>query len=54
MGVRFARHFLHDGAANTLEEAIMLHAGEATRSQQRFARARPEEKAALIEFLNSL
>ena len=38
MGVHLEKHFLHDGAATTIEQAIELHAGEATRS-------RPDQQA---------
>jgi CxxC motif-containing protein (DUF1111 family) len=46
--------FLHDGAAKTVEEAIQLHAGEATRSRDRFAHLKPAERAAVLEFLGAL
>ena len=54
MGLRFAKHFLHDGAATTIEQAIDLHAGEAQRSRDRFAKASPKEREALLAFLKSL
>jgi CxxC motif-containing protein (DUF1111 family) len=45
---------LHDGRAHSLEEAILLHGGEAEKSREQF-RALPEaDKAALIQFLESL
>src|SRR5262252_10429044 len=54
MGLRFAKHFLHDGAATTIEQAIQLHAGEAARSRDYFVKADPKAKAALLAFLKSL
>ena len=54
MGLRFAKKFLHDGAASTLEEAIQLHDGEAARARQHWDRATPYTREALLEFLKSL
>jgi CxxC motif-containing protein (DUF1111 family) len=46
--------FLHDGRARSIEEAILLHAGEATRSRERFQALSEKDRAALLEFLRSL
>ena len=46
--------YLHDGRAQTLEEAILWHGGEASRSKNRFKRLKKDERHALISFLNSL
>lgn len=61
MGLRFsedieegAPRFLHDGRAKSLEEAILLHGGEAAHSQQRFQALSEKDRAALLEFLRSL
>ena len=54
MGLRFATHFLHDGAATTIEQAIELHAGEATKSRDRFKKASPKDREAVLTFLKSL
>jgi CxxC motif-containing protein (DUF1111 family) len=54
MGVHLEKHFLHDGAATTIEQAIELHAGEATRSRDYFKNAPAKEREALLAFLNSL
>ncbi len=54
MGLRLAKVFLHDGAAATIEEAITLHAGEATRARERFGRLKPNERAAVLRFLAAL
>lgn len=45
---------MHDGRASSLEEAIMMHGGEAQQSRENFRTMMPSEKAALIRFLNSL
>ena len=45
---------LHDGRAATIEQAIALHAGEATRARNRFLALSPGERAALLTFLKSL
>jgi CxxC motif-containing protein (DUF1111 family) len=49
-----ALFLLHDGRARSLEEAILLHGGEAARSRSAFEMISREEKEALIAFLNSL
>ena len=54
MGLRFEKHFLHDGAATTIEQAIELHAGEAARSRDRFMKCGPKDREALLAFLKSL
>ena len=45
---------LHDGRARTLEEAILWHGGEAVASQQQFTALSPDERQAVIIFLESL
>ncbi|PYP68325.1 MAG: thiol oxidoreductase, partial [Gemmatimonadetes bacterium] len=54
IGLRFAKRFLHDGAATTLEQAIKLHGGEATGTRDRFNGLSGAGQAALIAFLKSL
>ncbi len=46
--------FLHDGRANTLDEAILAHGGEAAAARERFEAASESEREALLAFLNSL
>lgn len=46
--------FLHDGRADTLEEAILWHGGEASQSRDEFASLSKSERDQLIEFLRSL
>lgn len=49
------RYFLlHDGRASTIEQAIMLHGGEAAGSRDAFQQLNPTDKARLIKFLESL
>jgi len=45
---------MHDLASLTLENAILRHRGEAVRPAAHFRELAPEEKQALITFLNSL
>jgi CxxC motif-containing protein (DUF1111 family) len=54
MGLRLRKHFLHDGRAATIEEAIRLHAGEATASREKFQALRAEERREVLGFLGSL
>ncbi len=46
--------FLHDGRARNLTEAILWHGGEAERARNAFATLGPQDRAALITFLESL
>ncbi|WP_414900137.1 di-heme oxidoredictase family protein [Rhizobium cremeum] len=46
--------FLHDGRARNLTEAILWHGGEAEPARDRFASLTPEERKALVTFLESL
>ncbi len=45
---------LHDGRARTIEEAILLHGGEAAQSKSAFEQLTSAEKAQLLKFLDSL
>ena len=45
---------LHDGRAKTIEEAIILHGGEASQSKTKFQQLSSADKAMLIKFLESL
>ncbi|MBK8503565.1 MAG: thiol oxidoreductase [Saprospiraceae bacterium] len=45
---------LHDGRARSIEEAIILHGGEAADSRGEFTRLSPSEKKQLIRFLEAL
>jgi len=59
-GLRLIRQFLngeafllHDGRARTIEEAILLHGGEAQRSRDLFNGLNAADRAALLEFVGS-
>jgi len=59
-GLRVARDFLdgdlfllHDGRARTIEEAILLHGGEAAAARSAFAALTSSERAALLDFVGS-
>ncbi len=45
---------MHDGRATSIEEAILLHGGEAEHSKNNFSQLSEEEKNQLIKFLESL
>ena len=45
---------MHDGRARSIEEAILLHGGEADNSQNQFVALSDDDKEALIRFLKSL
>ncbi len=47
-------HYLHDGRARTLLEAILWHGGEAEPARDRVAAMPPPDRAALVAFLESL
>lgn len=59
-GLRVMREFLngdaflmHDGRARSVEEAILLHGGEAARSRALFAELSAADRAALLDFVES-
>lgn len=59
-GLRLLRQFLngdafllHDGRARTIEEAILLHGGEAQGSRDLFHALTPPDRAALLDFVGS-
>jgi CxxC motif-containing protein (DUF1111 family) len=53
-GVADSAPYLHDGRANTLQDAIRLHGGQAARAAHRFASLAPSEQTQLIAFLKTL
>jgi CxxC motif-containing protein (DUF1111 family) len=53
-GVRDSAPYLHDGRAETLEQAIAFHGGQAAVPAQRFFALKPEERQQVIAFLKSL
>ena len=59
-GTRLMRHFLngqalllHDGRARSVEEAILLHGGEALAARNAFANLTAARRAALLDFVES-
>jgi CxxC motif-containing protein (DUF1111 family) len=59
-GLRLIREFLdgdafllHDGRARTIDEAILLHGGEAQGARDRFAALSPADRAALVDYVGS-
>jgi CxxC motif-containing protein (DUF1111 family) len=46
--------YLHDGRARTLLEAVLWHGGQAAHARDSVAAADPEDRAALLRFLDSL
>ncbi|HZN35331.1 MAG TPA: di-heme oxidoredictase family protein [Pirellulaceae bacterium] len=53
-GLRDSAPYLHDGRADTIEQAIAKHGGEATRSVRQFIRLSADERLQLTLFLRSL
>lgn len=53
-GLRDSAPYLHDGRAATIEQAIAMHGGEATRSARQFFKLPAEERLQLTLFLRSL
>lgn len=47
-------HYLHDGRARNVVEAIMWHGGEGDVSRQLFSKMSKEDRDALVTFVNSL
>ena len=53
-GVKDTAPYLHDGRAETLEHAILLHAGEALTVRNAYAASAPTDREALLLFLRDL
>ena len=53
-GIRQTAPYLHDGSAETLRDAILLHFGEASPAKEAFTALSFDEQSKLIEFLLSL
>lgn len=49
-----AQHYLHDGRARSIEEAILWHDGEARLARDRFARLNAADRRTLTDWINSL
>jgi CxxC motif-containing protein (DUF1111 family) len=49
-----AQHYLHDGRARSIEEAILWHDGEARPARDRFAQLNAADRHTLTDWINSL
>jgi len=54
MGLRFSTEFLHDGRVRTINEAILLHGGEAATVRDRYAQLSERDRTAILKFLSTL
>jgi CxxC motif-containing protein (DUF1111 family) len=53
-GLRTRTELLHDGRATTLNQAILLHDGEAAGTRENYSKLDAADREALMEFLNTL
>jgi len=53
-GLRYRQRFMHDGRATSIEQAIVLHDGEAAAAKAAFAALAAPDRAGLLRFLESL
>ena len=53
-GLRSRPTWLHDGRANTIDQAVRGHAGEAQHSRDRYVALSPAERQQVLDFLNTL
>ena len=53
-GVIASGPWLHDGRAETIDDAIRMHGGEATAVRNRYIELPPQDRQNLLEFLESL
>ncbi|MBN1008923.1 di-heme oxidoredictase family protein [Amphritea pacifica] len=47
-------HFLHDGRARNIQEAILWHGGEAEQARQKYIHLKRESRQAILKFIGSL
>lgn len=47
-------YLMHDGRARSIEEAILMHGGEAAKSREKYKSLTNDEKGKLIKFMESL
>ena len=47
-------YYLHDGRANTIEEAVLWHGGEAQKAREQYMNLSKTDRNKLLKFLNSL
>ena len=53
-GLRFSAPYLHDGRAQTVDDAIKAHDGEAKATRDRYLKLEPNQRQLLIQFLQSI
>ena len=53
-GLRVKKKYMHDGRANDLDDAIVMHGGEAEKVRDQYKALNPSEKDAVRAFLTSL
>jgi len=53
-GISAVGPYLHDGRADTLDDAILMHSGEGEASRKAYLKLGDEGRAELLEFLDSL
>ena len=54
VGLGLRQHYLHDGRATTLRDAVLAHGGEADLVRDRYFELAPQEQETVIRFLNEL
>ena len=47
-------HFLHDGRATSIDDAIRAHGGQAAGARNRYAALPPSDAQALLDFLRCI
>ncbi len=53
-GIADSAPYFHDGRAGTLDDAIRLHAGEASKTTKRYTKLSPSDRKAMLSFLSTL
>jgi CxxC motif-containing protein (DUF1111 family) len=53
-GLRFRTRFMHDGLSNTVQDAILRHAGEGQGARDRFTGLNGGQRSALLAYLAAL
>ncbi len=53
-GLRYRPRFMHDGRATTVEQAILVHDGEAANARRTYSELGAAERTALLRFLHTL
>ena len=54
MGLRHRDHFLHDGRATTIQDAVEAHGGQGTAARARYRALTGWQRAALLGYLKKL